>query len=105
MRTEPVSFGANGSDTSYCCISPVPQHETYRNLSSRVRLMSVISGGTAPNGLSAGGSRSASAGSAGTSMTFWIDQFPLLRCHNQIEDERSLSDTTELTKPYVLVGS
>src|SRR6476646_6814241 len=24
MRTLPVSFGSNGSETSYCCMSPVP---------------------------------------------------------------------------------
>ena len=28
IRTLPVSFGLNGSETSYCCRSPVPQHET-----------------------------------------------------------------------------
>ena len=28
MRTLPVSFGLNGSDTSYCCRSPVPQQAT-----------------------------------------------------------------------------
>src|SRR5215207_10585818 len=69
-RTDPTSFGFAGSDTSNCFISPVPQQDTYRNLSSTERSMSVMSGGTAPKGFRAGGSRSASAGSAGTVMTF-----------------------------------
>ena len=68
----PLSAGLNGSDTSNCFSSPVPQHETYRNRSSRERLMSVTSGGTAPNPLSRGGSCAGSAGSAGISMTFRI---------------------------------
>src|ERR1043166_5632847 len=28
ILTLPVSLGLNGSDTSYCCRSPVPQHDT-----------------------------------------------------------------------------
>ena len=28
IRTFPFSTGANGSDTSYCSMSPVPQQET-----------------------------------------------------------------------------
>ena len=49
----------------------------------------MISGGTALNGLSAGGSRSGSAGSAGISITFCIAQLPLLplRCHSQTDAE------------------
>src|SRR2546426_8694441 len=43
--TEPVCTGWNGSDTSYCKSSPVPQHETYKHRSSRERLMSVTRGG------------------------------------------------------------
>ena len=68
-RTLPVTFGANGSLTSYGWKSPVPKHATYRILSSRDRLISVTSGGTAPNRLSGGGSDSASAGSAGIVIT------------------------------------
>src|SRR6266700_4041486 len=99
MRTEPVFFGLNGSDTSYCRNSPVPQHETYRNLSSSERLMSVTSGGTALKSLSMGGSFAGSAGSAGISITFFTAQALLSRCQSQIEAERSLSDTTTPTKP------
>jgi len=59
-----------GSDTSYWIISPVPQHETYRNLSSRDKLISVISGGAAPNCFSGAGSSSAAAGCAGIVIVF-----------------------------------
>src|SRR5579859_2436941 len=105
-RSEPVSFGANGSDTSYCCSSPVPQHETYRNLSSRLRLMSVTRGGTALKGFRAGGSSSSAAGSAGIVMTLRTPHLPSLsRYHVQIADDRSASETTVFTKPYVLLGS
>src|SRR5215813_8807283 len=97
--TEPVSLGLNGSETSYWRISPVPQQETYRVLSSSERLISVTSGGTALNPWSNGGNCSGSAGSAGISMTFFIAQSPLSLCHSQIELDRSLSDTTTPTNP------
>src|SRR6478672_13323942 len=90
--TEPVSTGLKGSDTSYCFSSPVPKHDTYRNRSSSERLMSVTSGGTAPNPLSSGGRSSADAGCAGISMTFLTLQGSLpelSRNHTQIEDDRS----------------
>src|SRR5256885_15939795 len=103
--TEPVSLGLNGSLTSYCRNSPVPQQDTYRNRSSRLRLMSVTSGGTALNGFSAGGSWSGAAGSAGTSVTFRTAHFAPARDQGQIDDDRGLSDTTTATKPYGLVGS
>ena len=50
---------------------------------------------------------SGSAGSAGISITFCTacplrPPFPPLRCHTQIEDDRSLSETTTPTKPYAL---
>ena len=45
--------------------------------------MSVISGGTAPNGLSSSGSSSASAGSAGIVMTFSALTVPSSRAHPQ----------------------
>ena len=61
--------------------------------------MSVISGGTALKGFSAGGSRSGSAGSAGTSIILRRLQLPLSRCHNQIEAERSLVEITTPTNP------
>src|SRR5215216_6112818 len=77
-RTEPVSRGWNGSATSYCLSSPVPQQDTYSQRSSTDRSMSVISGGTAPKGCSAGGSRSWSAGSAGIVISLVAAQrFPL----------------------------
>src|SRR5215216_2917727 len=77
-RTEPVSRGWNGSATSYCLSSPVPQQDTYSQRSSTDRSMSVISGGTAPKGCSAGGSRSWSAGSAGIVISLRAAQrFPL----------------------------
>src|SRR5215218_2517506 len=53
--TEPVSLGLNGSATSYCLSSPVPQQDTYSQRSSTDRSMSETSGGTAPKGLRAGG--------------------------------------------------
>src|SRR5438270_6454635 len=40
--TEPVFFGCNGSETSYCRNSPVPKQETYKKRSSSERLMSVL---------------------------------------------------------------
>src|SRR6478672_334438 len=97
--TEPVSTGLKGSDTSYCFSSPVPKHDTYRNRSSSERLMSVTSGGTAPNPLSNGGSLSASAGSAGISMTFRILHEPPSRYHAQTDADRSLMLVTTPTKP------
>src|SRR5215467_7712694 len=104
----PVNTGLNGSDTSYCRNSPVPQHDTYRKRSSSDRLMSVTSGGTALNGLSAAGSWSSRAGFAGTSMTFRIFHcaFPLSpsRYQSQTDDDRSFSDVTTPAKPYVSVG-
>src|SRR6266566_2282542 len=104
MRTEPVFLGLNGSETSYCKNSPVPQQEMYRNLSSSDKLMSVTSGGTALKSLSIGGSFSGSAGSAGISITFFKSQAPLLRCQSQTDADKSLSETTTPTKPYALVG-
>ena len=65
-RTDAVSRGWNGSLTSYCLSSPVPQHDTYSQRSSTDRSMSVTSGGAAPKGLNSGGRSSASAGSAGS---------------------------------------
>src|SRR5215831_10997247 len=105
MRTEPVFFGLNGSDTSYCKNSPVPKQETYRNLSSSDRLISVTSGGTALKSLSSAGSLSGSAGSAGISITFFKPHAPLLRCQSQTDADKSFVETTTLTKPYALVGS
>src|SRR5439155_15948161 len=105
MRTDPDFFGLNGSDTSYCNISPVPQQEMYRNLSSSDKLMSDMSGGTALKSLSIGGSFSGSAGSAGTSITFFKSQALLLRCQSQTDADKSFSETTTPTKPYALVGS
>src|SRR5262245_42479250 len=107
--TEPVSTGLNGSDTSRWSRSPVPQHDTYRKRSSSDRLMSLTSGGTAPNPLRRGGRSSAAAGSAGISMTLRIRHVPDLllpsRYHVQIDDDRSLRLVTTPTKPYVSLGS
>ena len=105
IRTEPVSTGCSGSETSYCLSSPVPQHDTYRYLSSTDRSMSVISGGTAPKPCSSGGSWSAGAGSAGMVITLVAAHWPLSSCHIQIEADRSSTLTTTPTKPYFLVGS
>src|SRR5438874_10771812 len=105
IRAEPVFFGLNGSDTSYCRNSPVPQQETYRKLSSSDKLMSVTNGGTALKSLSIGGNFSGSAGSAGISITFFKSHVPLLRCQSQTDADKSLSETTTPTKPYALVGS
>src|SRR6202022_4138653 len=99
IRTLPVSLGSNGSETSYCCRSPVPQHDTYRNLSSIDRSMSVTSGGQALKPLSTGGSRSGSAGSAGMVMIFFTAHLLPSRYQVQIEDERSLRLITQFTKP------
>src|SRR5437899_6346368 len=100
IRTEPVFFGLNGSETSYCKNSPVPQQETYRNLSSSDKLMSDTSGGTALKSLSIAGNLSGSAGSAGISMIFFKSHAPLVRCHSQTDADKSSSDTTTPTKPY-----
>src|SRR5256885_17235025 len=89
--TEPVSLGLNGSLTSYCRNSPVPQQETYRKRSSRLRLMSVTSGGTALNGFSAGGSWSGSAGSGGTPITLGTPPRAPARDQGQIDDGKALS--------------
>src|SRR3954462_876547 len=50
--------------------------------------MSVMSGGTAPNGCSAGGSCSVSAGSAGISMTFSAFTSPFTPSPRQTEADR-----------------
>src|SRR5207247_11200853 len=99
MRTDPDFFGLNGSDTSYCNISPVPQQETYRNLSSSDKSMSVTSGGTALKSLSNGGNFSGSAGSAGISITFFKCQEPLFRFYSPTWADKSLRETTTQTKP------
>src|SRR5919199_1797414 len=83
--TEPTSRGALGSETSNCLSSPVPQQETYSIRSSTERSMSVTSGGTAPNGCSAGGRSAGSAGSAGMVITFSAVQEPPSRCQRQTE--------------------
>src|ERR1700734_2502748 len=95
--TEPISLGLNGSETSYCRISPVPQQEAYRKRSSTERLISVSSGGTALKPCNSGGSWFGSAGSAGISMTFFISNFPfdplfdppLGGSHKQIDFDRT----------------
>src|SRR5262245_22595889 len=106
---EPVFLGFAGSLTSYCRNSPVPQHDTYKNLSSSDRLISVTSGGTALKPFNSGGRSSGSAGSAGISITFFAAHFPFLplpsRCHIQIAEERSFRETTTPTNPYALFGS
>jgi hypothetical protein len=104
-RTEPVSCGLKGSATSYCLSSPVPQQATYSQRSSTDRSMSEISGGTAPNGFSAGGSRSGSAGSAGMVTALRAAQRSPSLCHIQIEPERSSTLITAPTNPHVWVGS
>src|SRR5437870_6252127 len=88
-RTDPVSFGLWGSLTSYCLSSPVPKHDTYSQRSSTDRSMSLTSGGTAPNGCSAGGRSAVSAGSAGIVMTFLTPQRSPSRYHSHTEAERS----------------
>src|SRR2546423_14114473 len=99
--TEPVSLGLNGSDTSYWRNSPVPQHETYRNLSSTDRSMSVTSGGTAPKGCRAGGRCSAAAGSAGVSMGLTaFHRPPSSRDPGQTDADRAAGGTTHPTEPW-----
>src|SRR5689334_6351343 len=105
IRILPVSFGLNGSDTSYCSRSPVPQQAAYRNLSSIDRSISVTRGGTALNPLSSGGNWSSLAGSAGISITFLTAHWLPSLYQVQIEDDRFSRLTTQLTKPYALVGS
>ena len=62
--------------------------------------MSVISGGTAPNGCRIGGSWSASAGSAGIVITFSTLTVPSsARSHSQTEADRSAVEVTTPTKP------
>src|SRR5215467_7958137 len=91
--------------------SPVPQHETYRYLSSSDKLMSVTNGGTAPNPFKKGGSSSASAGSAGISITFFTAHpapfpfRPFSRYQTQMDADRSFNETTTPRKPYAFVGS
>src|SRR5215472_1854484 len=102
MFTEPINLGLNGSDTSYCWNSPVPQHETYRNRSSSERLMSVTNGGAALNCFRAGGSDAGSAGSAGISITLRILKSPLpfwSLYQSQTADDRSLSEVTTPANP------
>ena len=62
--------------------------------------MSVISGGTAPNGCRIGGSCSASAGSAGIVITFSAETVPSsARFQSQTEAERSAVEVTTPTNP------
>src|SRR5262245_46213157 len=100
---EAMSRGLNGSDTSYCCNSPVPQQETYRYRSSSERLRSVTSGGTALNPWRSGGSARDSAGSAGISITFRTLNSPLAfwlsRYQSQTDAERSFVEVTTPAKP------
>src|SRR5262245_46550514 len=107
--TEPLSFGLNGSDTSYCCSSPVPQQETYRYRSSSERFRSVTNGGTALNPFSSGGSNSGSAGSGGISIPSRTLHSPLpfclSLCQTQTDAERSFSDVTTPRNPYASPGS
>ena len=68
--------------------------------SSTDSAMSVISGGTAPNGWRIGGSSSASAGSGGIVMTFSTETVPSsARLQSQTEALRSAVDVTTPTKP------
>src|SRR5215216_1624153 len=67
--------------------------------------MSVTSGGTALNGFSASGSRSASAGSAGIEITLRAPNVPSWwRSQRNTDADRSAVETTEPTKPYALSG-
>src|ERR1051326_8970667 len=67
--------------------------------------MSVTSGGTAPNGLSAGGRSSGEAGSAGTVITLSARQVPSSdRLHRHTEAERSSVLTPTPTNPHVGPG-
>jgi hypothetical protein len=78
----------------------VPQHDTYSERSSTESAMSVTSGGTAPNGFSAGGSSSGSAGSAGMEITLCAPNVPSgRRSHRKTDAERSAVETTTPTKP------
>ena len=84
----------------------MPQQDTYSQRSSTDRSMSEISGGTAPNGLRAGGSSSGSAGSAGMVMTLLArPSGPRRWCQAQIDPERSSTLMTTPTNPQVLDGS
>jgi hypothetical protein len=103
--TEPVSRGLKLSLTSYCLSSPVPQHDTYSQRSSTDRSMSLMRGGTAPNGLSAGGSRSGSAGSAGMVTTLVAAQRSLSRYQRNTDPDRSSTLMTTPTNPQALAGS
>ena len=67
--------------------------------------MSVMSGGTALKGFSAGGSRSGSAGSAGTVMTFSAFHSSPSRNQRHTEPDRSSVEITTPTKPQVASGS
>src|SRR3954454_19227639 len=102
-RTEPVSRGLRGSETSKRLSSPVPQHETTSERSSTDRAMSVTSGGTAPKGWRVGGSWSASAGSAGGGGTLSALKAPSpCFSHSHTEADRSAVEVTTATKPYAL---
>ena len=69
-------------------------------LSSTDRAMSVTSGGTAPNGCSAGGSCSVSAASGAIVITFFAATPPLPSgCQSQIDADRSAVETTTPTNP------
>ena len=61
--------------------------------------MSVTRGGTALKPWSIGGSCSASAGSAGIVITFLTAHLSPSRYQVQIDDDRSSSESTQLTKP------
>ena len=63
------------------------------------RSMSVTSGGTALKPLSSGGSWSGSAASAGISMTFLTAHLLPSRYQTQIDEDRSFTLMTALTKP------
>src|SRR5207237_1806854 len=67
--------------------------------------MSVMIGGTAAKGFSAGGSRSGSAGSAGIVITFSALQSSPSRNQRHTEPDKSSVEITTPTKPQVASGS
>src|SRR5262249_19468011 len=74
--------------------------------SSSDKLMSEINGGTALKPLSSGGKSSASAGSAGVSITLFAAPLPLLsRYPNQIEPHKSFNHNTPPPNPETLFRS
>ena len=103
-RTEPVSRGRKMSVTSYCLNSPLPHRHKERAVVHRQGDVG-DQRRHRPDGLSAGGSRSGSAGSAGMVTTLVAAHRSPSRRQKKTDPDRSSTPMTTPTNPQGLEGS